>query len=1278
MSVHPNRNRGNHRNRQPRSRDLQVCWANVARTQAFHITLLHIAASEKMDVICVQEPNTAPGTITQTHPSYDHYAPVDSWDSTNETDREAERPRVMTYVRKGAGLRVQQRRPIADRDLLWTDVNGFAILNVYRAPLTIKVIDYVTNLEPPERCLAGGDFNVHHDMFEPGVEPKHQGSLLAQWATNSGMDYIGQAGIPTQRHGHVLDLQFSNVPFAHSAIRTDLHSGSDHETLVTNIPGRGNVPLDQFHYRIPEKELPKLSGLIQNGLATLTNPWSLSTPGEIDTYALSLSEVFNAAIIIAGRADRGTGNPAPWWTPECQEAYDEHLSSRNHAYDGEISPETKELKTTVRRAKRYYWRQIINDAKDDKALYRIMGWHKLSANLKAPPLVVNGTVIEDTLAKAEALRSEVLGRFDASDDLEQDPLTDWDGAEGLQWNQFASTEEVERNTIGVSSTSPGTDRVTVRLLKACWEHASHHIHALFNRCLLLNYFPQSWKLAEVTMLPKVGKKDKSSVRSWRPIALLSCISKGLERIIARRIAWTALTTGLLSPQHGGALPKRSAMDLVASFTHDVEAAFAAGKQVTMVTMDVQGAFDALLPNRLLSRMMRQGWPKALIRLVKSFLTDRKVRVRLEKETTRYYPVECGTPQGSPLSPVLYMLYLAELLQQDPELRFGYADDLCLYRASNSLDNNVELLSQDVGGIILYGEENKIFFAPEKLEMIHLTRQRDNYAPLCRVNENLSIMPITTAPKKDEQPALRWLGVWFDRKLTFKRHVTERAGKARRTAQAIRSFGKTENGPPASSLRKAVTTCVLSSLLFGTEAWYAGRTKPPKVQRASRPPTVSAGVGWHVKVIEQTLTLAAKGVLPVWRTTPTVTLFRDSGLPSAMAALEEAKLRFAMRLQTVDQAHPLVRRIETPLIVRGRGARLRQIPRTKVQRLGVILPSIPRPKLTMPHFSAGCRTDPTEGLDKKTASQNFKQWWASLPPTDITIFSDGSEQRIRGQRYVGYGYAIYRNGHQIHSGFGSINPLSHVFDAEAIGAWKGLKRAISLPPDIRQNRIWMCIDSTSVIWGMRGDASSSSQWAFLNVQGVMQSYNVSIKWSPGHTGIEGNEAADKLADLGALKPDWDAGLSSEPTVSGIRSIYRQHRHFAQQAWWEKVSPKLSKWYAKWGLDYKVGLPKELDLPRATLHRLLAIRSSHGDFAWYHRKFRHEDANLACSCKREKDPTHIVRCRKTARKLGHWPLKPKTPFHSEPEAISYLSQVMLDPEDFARLLQVTEFYSKVCTR
>src|SRR5271166_6214879 len=170
-------------------------------------------------------------------------------------------------------------------------------------------------------------------------------------------------------------------------------------------------------------------------------------------------------------------------------------------------------------------------------------------------------------------------------------------------------------------------------------------------------------------------------------------------------------------------------------------------------------------------------------------------------------------------------------------------------------------------------------------MIYLTKEPSGYAPQCIVNNELTINPITTALKDGEQPALRWLGVWFDRKLTFRRHVSERAVKARKVSHHIRGLARTTNGPPASSLRKAVITCVLPSILYGTEAWYAGRTK-----RNGQNEMVSARNGWHVEVVDKTLTLAARGVLPVWRTTPNVTLFRDSGLPSAMAALEEAKIR----------------------------------------------------------------------------------------------------------------------------------------------------------------------------------------------------------------------------------------------------------------------------------------------------------------------------------------------------------------------------------------------------
>ena len=213
-----------------------------------------------------------------------------------------------------------------------------------------------------------------------------------------------------------------------------------------------------------------------------------------------------------------------------------------------------------------------------------------------------------------------------------------------------------------------------------------------------------------------------------------------------------MTHKILSPQHRGALPKRSAANLTAAFTHDTEAAWARGQHITMVTLDVQGAFDALLKNRLLHRIVQQGWPQRALLFVDSFLTERRVQVRLRQVITPSYPVACSTPQGSPLSPVLYTLYLAELLSMDTERRFGYADDVCLYQATHSLDKNVELLAADLRHIRAWGVANKVTFALEKQEMIYLTQQNNSYAPSCVVDEQLTIKPISPIGE-NTQPAL---------------------------------------------------------------------------------------------------------------------------------------------------------------------------------------------------------------------------------------------------------------------------------------------------------------------------------------------------------------------------------------------------------------------------------------------------------------------------------------------------------------------------------------------
>ncbi|KAI0568156.1 hypothetical protein PtrSN002B_012452, partial [Pyrenophora tritici-repentis] len=138
------------------------------------------------------------------------------------------------------------------------------------------------------------------------------------------------------------------------------------------------------------------------------------------------------------------------------------------------------------------------------------------------------------------------------------------------------------------------------------------------------------------------------------------------------------------------------------------------------------------------------------------------------------------------------------------------------------------------------------------------------------------------------------------------------------------------------------------------------------------------------------------------TTPNAVLLREAAMPSAQVALEEAKLRFAVHLRTIDDKHPLTNRTTLPLVIRGRAAGNRRIPRSKVQRVAQLLPATPRNVLASPHFSDGSRQDPTQGQGKDIAAQNFTIWWESLGQETITVFSDGSEQQINGTRVVTYG------------------------------------------------------------------------------------------------------------------------------------------------------------------------------------------------------------------------------------------------------------------------------------
>ena len=209
-----------------------------------------------------------------------------------------------------------------------------------------------------------------------------------------------------------------------------------------------------------------------------------------------------------------------------------------------------------------------------------------------------------------------------------------------------------------SNTCPEADGISVALLTACWDSIGIHVTNLFRACIHHGHHPTCFKLAEVVFLPKPGR-DPTLIKGWRPISLLSCLGKGLERLMAKRMSHLAIVSDIVGKQQFGALPKRSATDLVSCVVHDIEEARTQGWASTFVTLDVQGAFDAVLHDRLLWRMRDQGWPDSVLSWTCSLLKDRCVQARFSEGVTNPTKLVCGVPWGSPAPPILFLLYLEE-------------------------------------------------------------------------------------------------------------------------------------------------------------------------------------------------------------------------------------------------------------------------------------------------------------------------------------------------------------------------------------------------------------------------------------------------------------------------------------------------------------------------------------------------------------------------------------------------------------------------------------------
>ncbi len=183
------------------------------------------------------------------------------------------------------------------------------------------------------------------------------------------------------------------------------------------------------------------------------------------------------------------------------------------------------------------------------------------------------------------------------------------------------------------------------------------------------------------MQPVPKKGDCSNPSNYRPIALLSCLSKAFETILNRKIHKHLSASILLSDRQYGFRKGRSTGDLLAFLSNSGSYSLSSFGESFAVALDMSKAFDRVWHKSLLSKLHSYGFYPSLCSFISSFLSDRSISAVVDGHCSTPITINCGVPQGSVLSPTLFLLFINDLSSNQNQLH-AYADDSTLHYSTH--------------------------------------------------------------------------------------------------------------------------------------------------------------------------------------------------------------------------------------------------------------------------------------------------------------------------------------------------------------------------------------------------------------------------------------------------------------------------------------------------------------------------------------------------------------------------------------------------------------------
>ena len=363
-----------------------------------------------------------------------------------------------------------------------------------------------------------------------------------------------------------------------------------------------------------------------------------------------------------------------------------------------------------------------------------------------------------------------------------------------------------------SKSAPGEDGLNYAIIKMLPKNVLLYIQSLFNVSLTLGYFPSKWKSATIKMIPKSGK-DKQEAKNWRPISLLSCLGKLYERTVTARLSSYLEKNKLLSSSQSGFRKNRMAAEQLFRLSEDSHSNMKKKGVTAALFLDAEAAFDQAWHDAIRYKLHKLDLPVRLIRLLSSFLTDRKLTVKVGKEVSKEITMKAGTPQGSCLSPLLYIILVNDIPDVSQSGSIGqFADDIALWTNTFTFPAAISRLQKAVNQLEGWCRRWRIKLNGAKSNLLLIHRLHE------KPNDDLSIQLFNDIIKPCS--SARYLGIQFDNKLKFKDHFMDIESRSTSRLNLFKILVK--NGVDNRTLIRLFKTYVRPIFEFGSISFLPAR------------------------------------------------------------------------------------------------------------------------------------------------------------------------------------------------------------------------------------------------------------------------------------------------------------------------------------------------------------------------------------------------------------------------------------------------------------------------